>query len=502
MRVALLQLFHEANGFSPIRIELRDFRTRHWCEGEEVRRRFGATKNWLGGAIAACDAAGVDLEIGLCTASHPGGSVAFEAFTVIGESMLDSLRAVCAKGRPDVVLLLLHGALLVEGDPMPEGKLAAAVRAVVGPDAVIGVTLDFHANVDPLLAGTADILIGGKLYPHTDAYDRGRELAELAFASVRDRRKTRHVLLPIATPLPRQETSSSDSPFAKLVALCDALKARFGLDDLNLLGGFHFSSRDWASTSMLVTGGTRADQDAALQSLADEVWALRDTLLAPLPDLAAAAREVATRRHGGMTLVVDTGDNPGGGGAGDTASLLPWLVAEGVDFAAGFFVEPALARRAAEAGAGATIAVTIGATSKVPFIGEATVEWSGNISYRNTGPMMTGELLEGRLGAVLGIGQGRIIVTTERIQAYDINAFLSLGIDLSARDVVLVKSSAHFRASYTPLAARIFLFDGGGWSSSDLSRFAYEGRMRSILPLARLDRNAWDRVVNEAVVRA
>ncbi len=33
MRAALLQLFHEANGFSPIPIELRDFHTRHWCEG-------------------------------------------------------------------------------------------------------------------------------------------------------------------------------------------------------------------------------------------------------------------------------------------------------------------------------------------------------------------------------------------------------------------------------------------------------------------------------------
>ncbi len=223
-------------------------------------------KNWLGGAIAACDAAGVDLEIGLCTASHPGGSVASEAFTVICESMLDSLRAICAKGRPDVVLLVLHGALLVEGRPTPEGDLAASVRAVVGVDAVIGVTLDFHANVDPLLADTSDILIGGRLYPHTDTFDRGRELAALTFASVRDRRKTRHVLLPIATPLPRQETSSTDSPFAKLVALCDVLRARFGLDDLNLLGGFHFSGCDWASMSMLVTGGTRPDQDAALHA--------------------------------------------------------------------------------------------------------------------------------------------------------------------------------------------------------------------------------------------
>lgn len=502
MRVALLQLFHEANGFSPIRIGLRDFRTRHWCEGEEVRRRFGATRNWLGGAIAACDAAGVDLEIGLCTSCHPGGTIAADAFAVIREAMLHSLRAICTKGLPDVVLLLLHGALLVEDCLMPEGELAAAVRAIVGRDAVIGVTLDFHANIDPLLAKTADLLLGGKLYPHTDVFDRGHELAELAFASVRDRCKTRHALLPIATPLPRQETSSSDSPFGELAALSDTLAARFGLDDLNLMGGFHFSDRDWASMSVLVTGGTRAGQDAAIRAMADAVWARREALLAPPPDLAAVARRVTAGPHNGMMLVVDTGDNPGGGGTGETASLLPWLVAENVDFAAGFFVDPALARRAAEAGPGGTISATIGAATEAPFIGEATVEWSGEISYRNIGPMMTGELLEGGAGAVLRIGNGRIVVTTERIQAYDINAFLSLGIDLDARDVVLIKSAAHFRASFAPLAtAGIVLCDGGGWSSSDLRRFAYQGRMRSILPLAGLDKAAWSLRVEEEIVR-
>jgi microcystin degradation protein MlrC len=240
-----------------------------------------------------------------------------------------------------------------------------------------------------------------------------------------------------------------------------------------------------------------------MRALADEVWARRGALLAPLPDLAAAVRQVAARPHTGMTPVVDTGDNPGGGGTGEKASLLPWLVAEGVDFAAGFFVDPALARRAAEAGAGAPIAVAIGAASEAPFIGEATVEWSGEISYRNIGPMMTGELLEGGPGALLRIGRGRIIVITERIQAYDINAFLSLGIDLAARDVVLIKSAAHFRASYTPLATGgIILCDSGGWSSSDLSRFPYEGRMRSILPLAGLDRTSWNRLVNEGIACA
>ncbi|WP_431285221.1 M81 family metallopeptidase [Humitalea sp. 24SJ18S-53] len=489
MRVALLQLNHEANGFSPLPIAVRDFKARHWCEGEEVRRRFGATRNWLGGAIAGCDAAGADLAIGLCMSSHPGGAVLADAFAEMRAALLASLRAICAEGQPDVVLLLLHGALVVEGCAMPEGDVAADVRAIVGPDCIIGSTLDFHANIDPLLVDSVDLLIGGQLYPHTDTFDRGRRLAELAIASRVARRKTRRVLLPIASGLPRQETNTPGSAVGDLVVLGNALAAQYGLDDLTLMGGFHFADNDWTGMSILATGGAPAAQDAAILALADAVWDRRAALLEPVPDLAAVTGPILSGMGRGMLLVVDTGDNPGGGGTGETASLLPWLVGQGLDYAAGFFVDGALAREAARAGLGGQFDATVGGSFTAP----ATVEWLGDITYRNIGPMMTGELLEGGPGAVLRIGNGRIIVTTERIQAYDIQAFLGLGIDLAARQVVLVKSSAHFRASYTGLAAGgILLCDGGGCSSSDLTRFPFVGRMRDILPLRPLDKAAWD----------
>ena len=53
MRAIVLQLFHEANAFLPERVTLADFRRRHYAAGDEVRQRFGASNNWMGGVLAA-----------------------------------------------------------------------------------------------------------------------------------------------------------------------------------------------------------------------------------------------------------------------------------------------------------------------------------------------------------------------------------------------------------------------------------------------------------------
>jgi microcystin degradation protein MlrC len=84
---------------------------------------------------------------------------------------------------------------------------------------------------------------------------------------------------------------------------------------------------------------------------------------------------------------------------------------------------------------------------------------------------------------VLKVGGVEVVVTSNRLQTIDRQAFLSQGIDPSAKSTIAVKSSQHFRAAYAPIARNILLADGGALTSPDLKRFPYKNLRRPIWPL-------------------
>jgi len=104
---------------------------------------------------------------------------------------------------------------------------------------------------------------------------------------------------------------------------------------------------------------------------------------------------------------------------------------------------------------------------------------------------------------------GHVLVASERIQGYDTQAFLSQQVALSGLDVVLIKSSAHFRLDYAAHATRtpgpaMRMADGGGWSSADLHSHlgglpatdGNSGRSRPVLPLDALDEESWQALID------
>ena len=497
MHAIVLQLFHEANAFLPERVTLADFRRRHYVTGDEVRQRFGASNNWMGGVLAALDAAGIDTTIGLCTAAHPGGMVDAASYAVIEADLLASLDSALAAQPAELVLLLLHGALAVDGIDDPESRFCQRVRQRIGAQVTLACTLDFHANPGDALLASADLVLGGLRYPHDDTRQRGGELVQLALRHrAGEALRSRHFRLPLAVPMPAQNTMD-EGPFAALAHWCrrrTQAHAGQGVTDIGLLGGFPYTDSDRGCTSVLVTGSDGDLACAAFAELAALVWRHHAALLAPFPGPAQLQRVLDSLQHHAGTLVLaDVGDNPGAGGAGDDTRLLSLLLAQPYPFAAGILIDPALALQAQSAGVGGTVHVAEQ---------EAVVLRSGPLAYRNAGPMMTGELVDGALGAVLQVGNGQLLVSSARIQAYDSAAFASQGVTLDDKRVILIKTSAHFRASYSALAsAGIVLADSGGWASPNMHRFDHAARRRPILPLAPLDAAAWEAAVQAEIQR-
>ncbi len=495
-RAAVIQLFHEANAFTPSKANYDGFLSAQYFTGEDVRREFGSTSNWLGGVTEALDEAGYDIAYGVCTGCLPGGTLDGDSYRRLAREIVASLQEIAAAGPVDIVALLLHGALVVEGVATPETDLAKAVRAVVGPDVPIAVPLDFHANVEPELPYVVDVVIGGKLYPHADTHARGKKLIELTLAP--QQWKTRRFRLPLAAPMSAQ--TSDTAPFSELVALTNEIQTRHGLADVVVMGGFPYVDSDEVGSSVLVTGTDEAAMAQAFRDMAEEIWQRRDAMLKMAPSFDEGSAEIYAHAAQGRVVVGDAGDNPGSGGVANVADIFAALSTQTLPFAAGFMVDGDAVLAAQAIGVGNRGIVPMGMMKNgKPFAPEVTVERVGIVEYRNEGPNLHGELLEGGLGAVVRVGDhGHIAIVTERIQAYDTQAFRSLGIDLESKAIVHVKSSNHFRSAFTPLATNgVFVVDSGGWASTDARRFPFTKRATRILPLAKLDKAEWDRQVED-----
>ena len=500
-RAAVIQLFHEANAFTPTKADYAGFRSAQYLTGEDVRREYGYTSNWLGGVTNALENAGCDIVYGVCTGCLPGGTLDADSYHRLVREIVASLEEIAAAGPIDVVSLLLHGALVVEGVPTPETDLAKKVRAVVGPDVPIGVPLDFHANVEPELPFVVDVVIGGKLYPHADTFARGKKLMELTMAG--EKWKTRRFRLPLAAPMSAQ--TSDTAPFSELVAITNEIEQRPGLADVVVMGGFPYVDSEEVGSSVLVTGTDEAAMVQAFRDMAAEVWQRREAMLTRAPSFAEAASDIYAAAAKGRVVVGDAGDNPGSGGVANVADIFAALAAQDLPFVAGYMVDGDAVKAAQAIGVGNRGVVKMGAMNDgTSFAPEITVEHVGIVEYRNEGPNMNGELLEGGLGAVVRVGDhGHIAIVTERIQAYDTQAFRSMGIVLEDKAIIHVKSSNHFRSAFTPLAENgVFVVDSGGWASTDARRFPFTKRATRILPLAQFGKDEWDRQVEAEIAIA
>jgi microcystin degradation protein MlrC len=111
----------------------------------------------------------------LWTSGGAGGLVTRDAFERIAGGIVGSLSQVMPV---DGVYLDLHGAMVTEDFEDGEGEVLRRVRAAVGPDVPVVISLDYHANVTPQMVELTDALIGYRTYPHVDRVETGQYAAK------------------------------------------------------------------------------------------------------------------------------------------------------------------------------------------------------------------------------------------------------------------------------------------------------------------------------------
>ena len=483
---------HETNTFSPIPASLQRFLDMDYARGGDLIERYRGTRTVTGGFIDAAAERGIELVPSIHCFAMPSGAVTREAFEQMMGDTLDDLRAALEAGPLDGLLLGLHGAMVIEGIDDGEAEYVRRVRAVVGPDMPIVTELDLHANTSTALPELVDLLAGYDTYPHIDVYERAVELTDLLARLARGEIRPRHAFrqIPVLANLTAQ--FSGRRPMADWLALCHAIEARPGVLTATIAAGFPYADiPDTGMSAYVATDGDQALADRCADELAGFAWEHREGFQAtPMPVDAAVAHAMTSP---GPVLLADVADNTGAGTSGDGTEILHALIRQGARSAVvALMFDPETVRQAAAAGVGATIAAAIG--GKVDDLHGAPVHTSAYVRaitdgfFVNGGPMGTGAPSNMGATAVLEIG-GRggieVICTTFRRAPNDANALRSAGIEPTQRQIVVIKSSVHYRADFTPLVREIVEVDAPGLSSPAWSRFDFRRLRRPIYPLDR-----------------
>lgn len=491
IRIVTGGIAQETNTFQHEPTTLADFTTGSSgvVRGEELLHLRG-TGTIYGGILAEAAAQDVELIPTLYAHAVPGGRVSREAYEMFCGEILDGIRRVLPV---DGVLLGIHGAMALEHGSDGEGPLITQIRELVGPDVPIVAPLDLHTNLSEEMMAEADAFVGYKEYPHVDTPETGALAMRLLLATIRGevRPTMAHTRLPLIAPNQSMVTTWQ-SPLKEAIDRARELEREPGVLAATVLGGFPFADVPFAGVATIVV----TDNDPALaRRLADELaticWERRARFTIHPTPIADAIAEALAGAEGSVYVLADIADSGASGTAGDGTAILRGLLDAGARSAA---VAQIMDREAVAvciaAGVGATVTLTVGGKHDrlhgEPVAVTGTVRLIHEGGFEIGGVMGRGTRASRGRTVVLEIdGPGGIELQLTELRGHpsDLNYFRAFGIEPTARRILVLKSAAHFRAAFEPIATKVIEVNAPGISSPDLHSFPYRNLRRPIYPL-------------------
>lgn len=470
----------ESSSFSPIPTGALNFQETFVAHGDATRK----PPNFFSVPLHAWREGAEKLDWtvaeSLCAFAQPAGPTVSPVYEGFRDEILRDLEASLPV---DIVLLSLHGAMMAEGYPDCEGDLLQRVRDIVGPDTVVGAEFDPHALLTQAMLDAADLLVFYKEYPHTDVRERAIELFALAADTASGN------LRPVMRDHDCRMIGLYQTPQEPMRQFVDRMIATERNDDrilsLSLVHGFPWADHERTGTRMLAIADADPEHaDRIAGQFAADLWSLRDQLRTDYPDIETALDQAIATPEGPVVLA-DVADNAGGGAPGDATWFLDAVLRRGLrDVALGVFCDPIALRLCREAGEGARLSLRVGGKvgpeSGQPIDLDVVVHRLAGDKRQRIGDASM-EL--GNLAWVEADGV-HLLINDLRTQLFHPEAFTSMGLDVAAMRIIIVKSTQHFFAGFAPIASRVIHVATPGSMSVDFATIPYRHR----------DGNFWPRV--------
>lgn len=519
MRFAILGISHETNTFSRVPADYHQFEISDMLRGNEIVEKFENALYTTSGYLQAAKEFGFEAVPLMWAQTGPIGTITKDAYDRITAEMFQMLRD---QGPWDGVLLANHGAAVSEEYPDMDGEFTRAVREIVGPDVPVGITMDMHANVSKAIVANTDICIVWRTNPHLDPKPRGYKCAQLIYRTAKGEIKpTQWIEMPpLVVNIVRQFTG--EEPMKTIVA--DSIEAleRPGVLDTSAAEGYPYSDVEEMGMSWVAI--TDNDADLAKETaiwMAERAWKHREALNTPVYSIKEALENAQKRYRGprrlgdwvevpadgtaltaptggdsadgkapatGPIVLMDVGDNIGGGSSGDSTFILAEAQRMGVKSLLQSLYDPESVDACVAAGVGSTVTLDVGA--KTDDMHGKPVHVTGKVRaiidgrWEDFGATHGGyRFYDGGKSVRLDTTDGHtLFLNSRRVGNTSRYGMYAVGIIPEHFQIVVAKGVVSPRPAYQPIAGEVVLVNTPGVTTADLSYFTYHRRRKPLYP--------------------
>lgn len=485
MRIAIAGLMHESNTFSSKPTALDDFQIQR---GEELISWWQDAHHEVGGFIEGLTMRNLEAVPLLMAAETSSGIVTADAYEQLTGELIERL----TDAQPfDGLLLALHGAMVSEKYPDADGEVIRRAREALGAEFPLVVTHDLHANISEQAVKHSTALVVYKTYPHIDQRQCGLLAADILAKTIRGeiRPVQRISKPPMVLNIVRQNTNVE--PVKSVMDAARELERKLGVIAASVALGYQYADvSEIGPAAIVVTDGDERLAEAEAKILSDMLWGLREELTFDLPEAAEAVRQAIAGDRWPVVLV-EMGDNIGGGSAGDSTFLLRELMGQRAEGWVVVLADPEAVQRCASEGIGANLTLQVG--GKQDDLHGESVEVRGRVRCLHDGKFIETEPRHGGaryhdqgLSAVLELETSKpenansIVLTAKRQVPFSLQQLRSLGLQPERQRIVVVKAAIAYRAAYEPIAGRIIEVDTPGLTTVNPRRFTFENARKPL----------------------
>jgi len=479
-RIALMGIYHESNSFVPGTTTIENFKKGRFLKGEPIIKEYKSAYHELGGAIEEFLQNGVTILPVFYAETTPGGILSEQTFKQLLDEMWNELEKVLPV---DACFVVPHGAGMAENIPDMDGWWLGLLRKKIGDSIPVVGTLDPHANISEQMINTTQGLFPYSTNPHIDQRETGKKAARFLLELLQEKIYPRQhlVQVPVAISIEQQHTGAE--PCKALYEFAGRLCLSDKLLHVNIALGFPYADVYEMGTSIIII----SDQGANVEKTKQDILAYfninkesfvgdKEPYLTILPKIKEATKPV---------LLLDMGDNVGGGGSGDSIYLLEHLEKTHLKCIICIH-DPEAVATCLTYSIGQSFTVSFG---KHPdkletFKTRATLMNTTTGIFSEEEPRHGGQnhYNMGKTAVITTLNGNTVLLHSKRVPPFSLAQLTSCAIDPKHYDVIVAKGVIAPMAAYGPVCPTIVKVNTPGLTTADMTQLSYYHRRKPLFP--------------------